>query len=366
MAKKASASGDAPKSTVIKGGDTPERESEQPTKKEIQVFIAHWSDKLREEMKIVLGEHEIRCHCFTTDDAFLSDDDVTGDKDLKKTQRDARGKLQNSDVIFAPINEFTRAFALPEYQQILRGQVQEDGVSRACILYDPNAAKGAFVSPDVYQTINRAGIVEHAITALQIRGYLDIDDILADSPRAVDAILKKRWFASTTIQKQLANFLLDQLQKQKSSHPKIEVQQEQPIDWEAWNREYTNYLCEDNSRLKRRWKQMLEVSRTPENITMDGEQSDTEIKITARRQEVLELLAERLSNKQIARRLSVSLYTVKNHVHDILELFGVDTRLDAVDAWKIWKRRRETGGEKNSRKVLKGKEKRVKEEETNE
>lgn len=111
---------------------------------------------------------------------------------------------------------------------------------------------------------------------------------------------------------------------------------------------------------------MLEVSRTPENITMDGEQSDTEIKITARRQEVLELLAERLSNKQIARRLSVSLYTVKNHVHDILELFGVDTRLDAVDAWKIWKRRRETGGEKNSRKVLKGKEKRVKEEETNE
>lgn len=54
-------------------------------------------------------------------------------------------------------------------------------------------------------------------------------------------------------------------------------------------------------------------------------------KLTNREQEVLELLSERLSNKQIARRLSVSLYTVKNHVHNILEKLAVETRLDAVE-----------------------------------
>ena len=54
-------------------------------------------------------------------------------------------------------------------------------------------------------------------------------------------------------------------------------------------------------------------------------------KLTARETEVLELMSERLSNKQIARRLSVSLYTVKNHVHSILEKLQVETRLDAIE-----------------------------------
>jgi DNA-binding NarL/FixJ family response regulator len=57
----------------------------------------------------------------------------------------------------------------------------------------------------------------------------------------------------------------------------------------------------------------------------------TTARLTARETEVLELMSERLSNKQIARRLSVSLYTVKNHVHSILEKLQVETRLDAVE-----------------------------------
>jgi len=53
--------------------------------------------------------------------------------------------------------------------------------------------------------------------------------------------------------------------------------------------------------------------------------------LTAREHEVIELLAKRNSNKQIARELCLSLYTVKNHVHNILEKLNVESRLEAVD-----------------------------------
>lgn len=54
-------------------------------------------------------------------------------------------------------------------------------------------------------------------------------------------------------------------------------------------------------------------------------------RLTSREREVLELIAdERLGNKQIARRLGVSLYTVKNHVHNIIEKLGVQDRNEAV------------------------------------
>lgn len=54
-------------------------------------------------------------------------------------------------------------------------------------------------------------------------------------------------------------------------------------------------------------------------------------RLTARELEVLELLAQRYSNKQIAKRLSVSIFTVKNHVHSILEKLDVESRVEAVD-----------------------------------
>ncbi len=52
--------------------------------------------------------------------------------------------------------------------------------------------------------------------------------------------------------------------------------------------------------------------------------------LTRREVEVLGLIAERLSNPEIARRLFVSVLTVKNHVHRILEKLGAATRVDAV------------------------------------
>lgn len=52
--------------------------------------------------------------------------------------------------------------------------------------------------------------------------------------------------------------------------------------------------------------------------------------LTGREEEVLELLDQGLSNKEIARRLSIRLPTVKNHVHHILEKLDVERRGQAV------------------------------------
>ena len=52
--------------------------------------------------------------------------------------------------------------------------------------------------------------------------------------------------------------------------------------------------------------------------------------LTPREQEVLELLAEGLSNRSIAVRLAISEHTVKFHVSSICAKLGADNRTDAV------------------------------------
>jgi two-component system, NarL family, nitrate/nitrite response regulator NarL len=54
------------------------------------------------------------------------------------------------------------------------------------------------------------------------------------------------------------------------------------------------------------------------------------IRLTPREAEILELIDQGLSNKQIARRLSISISTVKNHVHSILDKLQVERRGEAV------------------------------------
>ena len=58
----------------------------------------------------------------------------------------------------------------------------------------------------------------------------------------------------------------------------------------------------------------------------------TERRLTPRQCEVLELLHQGLSNKLIARQMSLSDNTVRRHVQDILELLGVPSRAQAVFA----------------------------------
>jgi DNA-binding NarL/FixJ family response regulator len=52
--------------------------------------------------------------------------------------------------------------------------------------------------------------------------------------------------------------------------------------------------------------------------------------LSFREHEVLGLMADGLLNKEIARRLGLSLYTVKNHVHHILEKLRVGRRYEAI------------------------------------
>ena len=52
--------------------------------------------------------------------------------------------------------------------------------------------------------------------------------------------------------------------------------------------------------------------------------------LTRRELEIIQLLADGLSNEQMAERLYLSPYTIKNHVHNILEKLQVHSRLEAV------------------------------------
>ena len=52
--------------------------------------------------------------------------------------------------------------------------------------------------------------------------------------------------------------------------------------------------------------------------------------LTAREQQVLELLASGLTNKEIAQRLGITEHTIKFHVNAILGKLGAETRTEAV------------------------------------
>ncbi|MDD5362020.1 MAG: response regulator transcription factor [Ignavibacteria bacterium] len=52
-----------------------------------------------------------------------------------------------------------------------------------------------------------------------------------------------------------------------------------------------------------------------------------EVLMTRREREIVELISGALSNKEIAFKLNLSVYTVKSHVHNILEKMALNTRL---------------------------------------
>jgi DNA-binding NarL/FixJ family response regulator len=70
-----------------------------------------------------------------------------------------------------------------------------------------------------------------------------------------------------------------------------------------------------------RWRRQREAARR----SLNGGDA-----LTAREQEVLQLLCEGLDNREIAERLDVSYTTVRAHVHHVLGKLSVRTRLEAV------------------------------------
>ena len=57
--------------------------------------------------------------------------------------------------------------------------------------------------------------------------------------------------------------------------------------------------------------------------------------LTCRQQQIAQLIDEGLSNKEIARRLSLGVSTVKNHVHNILDRLEVTRRAEAVARLRV-------------------------------
>lgn len=70
--------------------------------------------------------------------------------------------------------------------------------------------------------------------------------------------------------------------------------------------------------------------RRLQTLARDRRPSDGTGRLTQRERDVLLLVGDGMSNKQIARHLGLQLPTVKNHVHDIFEKLEVSTRAMAV------------------------------------
>jgi DNA-binding NarL/FixJ family response regulator len=55
------------------------------------------------------------------------------------------------------------------------------------------------------------------------------------------------------------------------------------------------------------------------------------VRMTAREREVIGFLGEGLANKEIAQKIHVSTYTVKSHIHNIMEKLALHTRLEIAN-----------------------------------
>ena len=70
--------------------------------------------------------------------------------------------------------------------------------------------------------------------------------------------------------------------------------------------------------------------------------------LTLRQQKLIALVARGLTNKEIASRLNISEFTVKNHIHRILKNVDADSRSEAVEAVRLHGYRLSVGDETQS------------------
>jgi len=61
-----------------------------------------------------------------------------------------------------------------------------------------------------------------------------------------------------------------------------------------------------------------------------------ELGLTRRQQQLIPLIAQGLTNKEIAGQLNLSEGTIKNHIHEILRRVGANDRLEVVDMTRLW------------------------------
>ena len=77
-------------------------------------------------------------------------------------------------------------------------------------------------------------------------------------------------------------------------------------------------------------KMAAALFRTLEQRRRDEALQPKSVILTAREREVLRLVDEGLSNKEISSRLNIEVSTVKNHVHNLLDKLQVTSRLQAA------------------------------------
>ncbi len=80
---------------------------------------------------------------------------------------------------------------------------------------------------------------------------------------------------------------------------------------------------------------MSRVTELAQTVEESGIKASALAKLTPRETEVLELIGEGLTNQGIAHRLVIEVGTVKNHVHNILDKLGVNSRKGAAAYLKI-------------------------------
>ncbi len=73
-------------------------------------------------------------------------------------------------------------------------------------------------------------------------------------------------------------------------------------------------------------------SQIVEHAVRDGKPKLKEaVRMTKREREVIMLLSEGMSNKEIGQKARISTYTVKSHIHNIMEKLALHTRLEIAN-----------------------------------
>ena len=74
------------------------------------------------------------------------------------------------------------------------------------------------------------------------------------------------------------------------------------------------------------FSQIVDHALKEGNSKLDGS-----VKMTKREREVIGLLGDGLTNKEIAQKIHVSTFTVKSHIHNIMEKLALHTRLEVAN-----------------------------------
>jgi len=73
-------------------------------------------------------------------------------------------------------------------------------------------------------------------------------------------------------------------------------------------------------------------SQIVENAVRNGKSEIKDaVKMTKREREVIALLSEGMSNKEIGQKMHISTYTIKSHIHNIMEKLALHTRLEIAN-----------------------------------